>query len=241
MVDAQGADAADAGLAHAARDDRRVAGHAAARRQDAFGRMHAVDVLGARLDAHEDDLAALPLRFLSLVGGKDDLAGRRPRGGRQAGADDPALGARVDGRVQQLVERGRVDAAHRLLAGDKPLAHHLDGDPQRRLRGALAGARLQHPQAAALDGEFEVLHVAVVPLQPVGDVRQLAERLRHQLLQRRPVGAGCDARLLGDVLRRADAGHHVLALRIDEELAVERLLAGGGVAGEGDAGGRIVA
>ena len=67
------------------------------------------------------------------------------------------------------------------------------------------------------------------------------EGLRHQLLQRRLVGAGVDAGGLGDVLRRADAGDDVLALRIDQELAVERLLAGRGIAGEGDAGGRGLA
>ena len=124
---------------------------------------------------------------------------------------------------------------------DQPFPRHVDGDLQRRLGGALAGARLQHPQLAALDGEFEVLHVAVVLFQPVGDVDEGGEGLRHQLLQRRLVGAGGDARRLGDVLRRADAGDDVLALRVDQELAVEQLLAGRGIAGEGDAGGRGLA
>ncbi len=40
---------------------------------------------------------------------------------------------------------------------------------------------------------------------------------------------------------RADAGHHVLALGVDEPLAVELVLAGGRVAREGHAGGRGVA
>ena len=39
-------------------------------------------------------------------------------------------------------------------------------------------------------------------------------------------------------MRRADAGHHVFALRVLQELAVEGLLAGGRVAGEAHAGGR---
>ena len=39
----------------------------------------------------------------------------------------------------------------------------------------------------------------------------------------------------GDGLRRANAGHHVFALGVDEELAVELVLAGGGIAGEGHA------
>ena len=58
VVDADRARARDAGLAHAARHHRGVAGHAAAGGEDAFGRVHAVDVLGAGLDADEDDLLA---------------------------------------------------------------------------------------------------------------------------------------------------------------------------------------
>ena len=143
--------------------------------------------------------------------------------------------------MQQLVERGRVDAGDRLLLRDQLVPRHLDGDLERRLGGALAGAGLQHPQFAALDGEFEILHVAVVLFQPVGDVDERLERVRHQLLQRRLVGAGGNARRLGDVLRRADAGDDILALRIHQELAIEHLFAGRRIAGEGDAGGRGVA
>ena len=40
---------------------------------------------------------------------------------------------------------------------------------------------------------------------------------------------------------RADAGHHVFALGVDQPLAVELVLAGGRIAGEGHAGGRAVA
>jgi hypothetical protein len=43
------------------------------------------------------------------------------------------------------------------------------------------------------------------------------------------------------LLRRADAGHHVLALGVDQELAVEQVFAGAGVAREGHAGGAAVA
>ena len=241
VVDAQRAGAADAGLAHAARHDRGVAGHAAARGQDAVRGMHAVDVLRAGLDAHQDHLPAERLQLLGLLRGEDDLAGRGARRGGQAAAitSRSAFGSMV-GCSSWSSER-RVDAGDRLLARDQPLGRHVDGDLQRRLGGALAGARLQHPELAALDGELEVLHVAVVLLEPVGDRDEGREGLRHQLLQRRLVGAGGDARRLGQVLRRADAGDHVLALRVDQELAVERLLAGRGIAREGDAGGRGLA
>ena len=64
-----------------------------------------------------------------------------------------------------------------------------------------------------LDRELDVLHVAVVLLEPRHRLEQLVERLRQPL-----------AHLL-DRLRRADAGDDVLALRVHEVLAVEAVLA----------------
>ena len=131
--------------------------------------------------------------------------------------------------------------AHRIVARNEALVRHFDRAAQRSLRGALAVARLQHPQLAALDRELEVLHVAVVLLQKLGGGDELAEHFRHQRFERGLVGAGRFPRRLGDVLGRADAGHHVLALRVDEKFAVELLCAGRGIAGEGDAGRRCLA
>jgi hypothetical protein len=62
-----------------------------------------------------------------------------------------------------------------------------------------------------------------VVFEPVADGEKLGKGIRHQLFQRRPVGARLDAAAFGDRLRGADAGHHVLALGVDEELAVELL------------------
>ena len=86
--------------------------------------------------------------------------------------------------------------------------------------------RLQHPQLPVLDGELHVLHVAVVPLEQRRRALELLEHRRQRRLHRRLLGARLDARGLGDVLRRADAGDDVLALRVDQELAVEQVLAG---------------
>jgi hypothetical protein len=134
-----------------------------------------------------------------------------------------------------------VDALHRLLLGDQPLAHHLAGDPEGGRGGALAAAGLQHVELAALDGELQVLHVAVVALQALAHLVELGEDLGHGLLHGGQVRAALLPRRLGQRLRRADAGHHVLALGVDQELAVEAVLAGGGVAGEGHAGGAVLA
>ena len=216
-------------------------GHAAARRQNSFGGVHAVDVLRRGLDAHQNDLAALAFEQLRLFRGEHDLAARRAGRSRQAGGEDLALGFGIDGRMQQLLQRRRIDAGHRFLFCYQFLLRQFDGDAQRGLPGALAIARLQHPQLALLDGEFEILHVAVMLFELGVDAKQFSESLRQRRLHRRLVGRGFLARGLGDLLRRADAGDHVLALGVDQKLAVEFFLAGRGIAREGDAGGRGLA
>ena len=241
IVDADRAGARDAGLAHAARDHRRMRRHAAARRHEAFGGVHAVNVLGARLDAHQDRLAPRLTRRRGVVGGEHDLAARGAGRGGEARRQGRVLRLGIEGRMQHLLERGRLDPRDRVLARDQPFVGHLDRHPERRARGALAVAGLQHPELAAFDGELEILHVAVVSLQHFGRLGELLEHSRHQRFERGLAGARGSSRGLGDVLRRADAGHHVFALGVDEELAVKRVLAGRGIAREGDAGRRRLA
>ena len=76
--------------------------------------------------------------------------------------------------MKQLIERGGIDAQDGFLAGDQALIGHVDGDPEGGLGGALAASRLQHPQRALLDGEFQILHVAVMALEPVEGCGKLA-------------------------------------------------------------------
>ena len=74
-----------------------------------------------------------------------------------------------------------------------------------------------------LDRELHVLHVLVMVLKGPADSCELIIDLRHQLLQ--PV----------DLLGRPDACDDILALRIQEELAHQTLLAGRRVSRESDA------
>ncbi len=134
-----------------------------------------------------------------------------------------------------------VDAQDRLLARDQPLLRHVDGDLHRGRGGALAGAGLQHPQAATFDRELDVLHVAVVLLERFVDPYELLEGRRHLALEGREVLRVRAATRLVDRLRRAHARDHVLALGVLQVLAVEVLLARGRVAREGHAGGAVVA
>ena len=146
--------------------------------------------------------------LLGEVGVEHDRPGGGARRRVEARRDHVDVGVRVDHRVEQLVELARVDARDGLLARDEILAGHLDGDAQRRLRRALAGAGLEEEERAVLDGELDVLHLAVVLLEPLERLDRAAayasgRSLAHPL----------------DRLRRADAGDDVLALRVDEELA----------------------
>ena len=57
----------------------------------------------------------------------------------------------------------------------------------------------------------------------------------------RGVGGGQHGRHVVDMERRADARHHIFALRIHQELAIEATLAGGWITGERDASSGIFA
>ncbi|OPZ58522.1 MAG: hypothetical protein BWY87_01417 [Deltaproteobacteria bacterium ADurb.Bin510] len=141
--------------------------------------------------------------------------------------------------MQQLVNLVGVDAQHGGFLVDQAFVHHVDRDVDGRSGGALAVAGLQHPEAAFLNGELDVLHVAVVLFKRLVGLDELLVLLGQGLFH-------ADLRsvlLAGDVDRHrgADAGHDVLALGVDQILAEEDVLAGRGVTGEGHAGGRGVA
>ncbi len=222
--------AADAGLAHLAADDDGVRGRAADHGDDALGRRHTVDVVGAGLLAHEDDVLALVRPGHRVIGVEDDAADAGAGGADRALGERSELRVRGERRVEHLLDLVRVDLADRLALRDEPLVHEVDRNLERGARGALAVAGLEHVELVLLDRELEILHVAVVLLEDVADFQKFLVGLRHVLRQ-----------ALLDLLARADAGDDVLTLGVDEVLSVEIVLARRRVAGEGDAGGRGVA
>ncbi len=139
--------------------------------------------------------------------------------------------------MQQLIKRHRIDPQNRGALVNQAFADHFHRHPQRGLGGALARAGLQHPQLPAFDGKFDVLHVAVMPFQQVEHRRKFSVSGGHCLFHAQRLGPGGGARGAGQVLRGADPRDHVLALGIDQPFAVIRPLTGGGIAGEGHAGG----
>ena len=116
--------------------------------QDALRGDHAVEVVGRRLAAHEDHLLAPLRRAPRLVGGEHDLADRRAGRRVQALRDRrPGAALGVELRREQLVElarRRRAGAPRPRRSGPRrsmSTAMHTT-----RRRGALADARLQHPE-----------------------------------------------------------------------------------------------
>ena len=105
VVNADRAGAGDAGLAHAARDDRRVRGHAT---RASSGCPPRRACRGCRPGSSRRGRGSpgLPasLHRLRVLGVEDDLAGGRAGRRRQADGNDLALGVGIDGGMQQLVE-----------------------------------------------------------------------------------------------------------------------------------------
>ncbi len=231
LVHLDGAATGYAAGAHAPGHNGRVAGHAAAHGQDTLGEVHALDVLGGGLKAHQHYLlAGLPLLHSVLSGEDDFAAGSSGRGGQSTGHGGGSLqGSRVKLGMQQCVKLLGVDHQKGLFLGLHALVDKVAGDLDGGGSCALAVAGLQHVELAVLHGELHVLHVLIVVLKKLADLLELLESLRELLGH------------LGNGHGGAHACHNVLALCVSQELAHQLLLAGGGVAGEGHAGAAVVA
>ena len=190
-----------------------------------------MEVVGRGLDPDEDDLLAAGRGLRSTVGIEDRTTHGRPRRRVQAAGEHDGRRPRgfVELVAQQLLDHRGLDPLERLGPADDPLVGHVGGDPDGGRCGPLGAAGLEHEQPAALDRELEVLHVAVVALEPLGDPLELVVDRGHRVAH------------LADAARRPDPGHHVLALGVGQELAVEAALAGVRVAREGDARARVLA
>ncbi len=200
-----------------------MTGEAAFRGENPLGAGHAVHVVGRGLGPYQDHVVSGPGALDGGVGtGDDDTAGQARRGTEPLGDRGDVLRRALPHgrRIHEMVG----DALHGLGACERKVlvAGHVDCDLERRLRRALAGAGLQHPELAPLDGELDVAHVPVVPLEPICVVAQLGGDGRHAFVQSR------------DRLRRGRARHHVLALGLEHDVAVEAFLTGRRVPGEDD-------
>ena len=120
LVDGEVPGADDARLAQAAGDHRRVGGHAAARGEDADRGVHADDVLGRGLLAHQQHRtpAVLVGHRRGPVGVEGDAAGGGARAGGQPRGQHAAVLLRLLALVQVELRREHLDQVARLDPGE---------------------------------------------------------------------------------------------------------------------------
>ncbi len=147
VIDLQRRHSRHARLAHPARDHRRMTRHPAARREDSLRDLHPVNIFRRRFEPHQNYFAPRFRDRDRFVRREHHFAVDRARRRRQSARDHVLLARRVEPRMQKLLELFRLDALQRRLAIDQLLVGHIDRDSHRRLRRALAVARLQHEQA----------------------------------------------------------------------------------------------
>ena len=110
-----------------------------------------------------------------------------------------------------MIQRFGIDPADGFLLADQALPGHIHGDLDGCGCGPLARPRLEHVKPTLLDGELEVLHVAVVVFEFLADGDQL------------PVALAVVSGELRYRLGRSDARDNVLALGVHKEFAVENV------------------
>jgi len=228
-VDRDSLGARHAGLAHAARDDGRVRGLAAAAGQNALGGKETMNVLGFGLLTHQDDLFTRAAQHFGLVGVKHAAAAGGAGRGGQTLRQGNLIVVRVQTRVQQLLEIGGVDPEQSLILADEPLGVHLDRGTHHRRGVHFAVAGLQAVENALLDRVFVVLDFPVMPFQLVPQFDELAVEFGHFV------------RHLGHGLGGTNAGDDVLALGVDQVFAIHLVFAGARIASEAHAGRAVVA
>ena len=158
-------------------------GHAAAGGQHAFGGVQAADVFRQGFGANKDHPHAVGGKGTRLLRIEDDLPRDRAGRGRKARGHHGALGIGIDGGMQQLVKRKRIDAKQRLLLAHGARLHEIRDDLQRGSSGALARPRREEPEPAMLNGEFDFNRVAEPRLECCYPLLQRRIGGGHQRLQ----------------------------------------------------------
>jgi len=131
--------------------------------------------------------------------------------------------------MQQHIQGLGVDLHQRFFLGNHALVDQIASDLQSSLSGSLTVTALEHIELLVLNGELHILHVVIVIFQGLADFHELLEGFGELLLH------------LGDGHGGTNAGHHVFALSVGQELAEQALAAGSGGAGERNAGAAVIA
>jgi hypothetical protein len=159
--------------------------------------MHAANVLGAGLDAHQNRRLVLGGGGLGGLGGEDDAPGGRAGAGGQPAGEDVARGGGIDLRMQVLDQAARLDAEQRLGPVDGATIGQIDDDANAGAAGAFDEAGFEDGDGAVLDRETDAVGVAETGGGARGSVAQRGKRGGGKLFQRGQVLAGLPPRRAG--------------------------------------------
>ena len=137
--------------------------------------------------------------------------------------------------MEQFIQLGGGHAHHSGFPADEFFLRHIQRHVQRGSTGTLAHAALEHIKGAVLNGEFNIQHILVMLFQFLADGGKFLVCLRQEFLHGLEVLVLLVLRFVVQGVGGTGTGNHVFALGIDEPFAVELVIAGGGVAGEGNA------
>ena len=148
-----------------------MASHPAARGEDCACCTHALDIFGVSLLAHKYYGLAAFFPGNCISGTEDNLAVGPARAGRQAFYQGllRLFRCRINNRVEQLIELRRGNAHYCFFSRNHLFLKHLTGHAHGSRAIALSHARLEHKQAAGFNGEFNILHIAIMPLEAAAD------------------------------------------------------------------------
>ena len=233
----------DTAFAPAAADESCMASHPAAGGQNAFSGAHAFDVFGIGFFTDQDGLNVFLRKSNCFFGGENDLADRAAGSGRQPLGNQFGFlfRRRIQDRMQQFVELCRRESGHGHFFGDHLFFEHVHRHVQRGGAGTFTDAALEHVEYAFLNGELDIKHILVVIFKSIADCPEFFVSFRQNRFH------GFQVLVLlvfGRVVQRTRStgtGNDVFALSVDQPFAVELVFAGGGVAGERNAGGGTVA
>ncbi|GAK50041.1 hypothetical protein U14_01266 [Candidatus Moduliflexus flocculans] len=215
----------------------RMAGHAAASRQNCLSGSHPFDIFRVGFFAHKDDFLAFFRPCDSISRCKDDLAGCAAGAGWQAFTKHGCgfFGFRIKNRVQQFVQLFRFHAGDSGLLVNQAFMQHVERHLQRCRAIPFPNAALQHVEFAFLNGKLDVEHVFVMIFEFALNAVQFVVHSWHPGFEGDEIFGMVGFADFVDRVRGADASDDIFALRIDEPFAVEIIFAGGRVTGEGDA------
>src|SRR5699024_7457593 len=183
---------------------------------------HTLDIFRRGLQTNQDNSFTFLMSSFCFISGEVYFTSRSSRRCRQSGTDYFACfqSSRIEGRMQQLIQGFRIDTAYSLFRCDHSLVYQVTSDLDSSRSSSLSVTCLQEEQFAFLDGEFHILHIAVMVFQFHGKAHKLIVALRQILSQ------------LADWLRSADTGYNILALCIDQVLTKDTFCTGRRVTGK---------